>query len=138
LCASSPKECGFTQVELAGKFGIVQTLVPDYETDRLRLTAEMVVRFAMALDVSLDELLHPNAAKASARKPSRKVLRRLEKIEELPPTQQTTLLRTIDTFLEAAAWKAARRAGCFNKLGHLLRADCLSPFFASDGVLTGF
>ena len=104
------KERGFTQVELAAKIGIVQTLVTDYETDRLRLSAEMAVRFAMALDVSLDELLHPNAANAPARKPSRKVLRRLERIEELPPTQQITLLRTIDTFLEVAALKTARRA----------------------------
>ena len=105
------KERGFTQVELAAKIGIVQTLVTDYETDRLRLTAEMAVRFAIALDVSLDELLRPNASKARLRKPSRKVLRRLERIEELPPTQQTTLLRTIDTFLEVAALKTARRAG---------------------------
>ena len=104
------KERGYTQVELATKIGIVQTLVTDYETDRLRLTAEMAVRFAMALDVSLDELLHPNAVKASTQKTNRKVLRRLEKIEELPPTQQTTLLRTIDMFLEVAALKMARRA----------------------------
>ncbi|MBN8732134.1 MAG: hypothetical protein J0L64_16455 [Acidobacteria bacterium] len=86
-------------------------LVTDYETDRVRLTAEMAVRFAMALAVSLDELLHPNAAQASLRKPSWKVPRRLEKIEELPPSQQTTLLRTIDTFLEVAALKTARRVG---------------------------
>jgi transcriptional regulator with XRE-family HTH domain len=102
------KERGFTQVELADKIGIVQTLVTDYENDRLRLTAEMAVRFAMALDVSLDELLHPKVSRPH-RKPSRKVLRRLEQIEALPPTQQTTLLRTIDTFLEVAALKTARR-----------------------------
>jgi transcriptional regulator with XRE-family HTH domain len=92
----------------AEKIGIVQTLVTDYENDRLRLTAEMAVRFAMALDVSLDELLHPKTTRP-ARKPSCKVLRRLEQIEALPPTQQTTLLRTIDTFLEVAALKTARR-----------------------------
>ncbi|MDZ4801024.1 MAG: helix-turn-helix transcriptional regulator [Bryobacteraceae bacterium] len=56
------KERGFTQVELAEKIGIKQTLVTDYETDRLRLTAELVVRFALALDVSMDELLHTKAA----------------------------------------------------------------------------
>jgi hypothetical protein len=49
-------------------------------------------------------------AKASGRKTSRKVLRRLEQIEALPPMQQTTLLRTIDTFLEVAALKTARRS----------------------------
>jgi hypothetical protein len=31
------------------------------------------------------------------------VLRRLEQIEALPERQQTTLLRTIDTFLKGAA-----------------------------------
>ena len=61
----------------------------------------------MALDVSHDELLRP---KTTSRKPSRKVLRRLVRIEDLPATQLTTLLRTIDTFLEVAALKTARRA----------------------------
>jgi transcriptional regulator with XRE-family HTH domain len=103
------KERGYTQVELAAKIGILQTLVTDYENDRLRLTAEMAVRFAMALDVSLDELLHPKVTKSNGRKPSRRVLRRLEQIEALPGTQQSVLLRTIDTFLENAAFRAERR-----------------------------
>jgi transcriptional regulator with XRE-family HTH domain len=93
------KERGYTQVELAEKIGIVQTLVTDYETDRLRLTAEMAVRFALALDVSLDELLRPKAPKASAKKPSRKVLRRLEQIETLPAHHQQTVLKSIDMML---------------------------------------
>jgi transcriptional regulator with XRE-family HTH domain len=96
------KERSYTQVEIADKIGIVQTLVTDYETDRLRLTAEMGVRFALALGVSLDELLHPKAPKSAGKKPSRKVLRRLEQIEALPTHQQATLLRTIDTFLKNA------------------------------------
>lgn len=104
------KERGYTQVELAGKIGILQTLVTDYENDRLRLTAEMAVRFALALDVSLDELLHHKVSRTNGKKPSRKVLRRLERIEALPGTQQSVLLKTIDTFLENAALKRARRA----------------------------
>src|SRR5271170_7470934 len=93
------KERGYTQIELAEKIGILQTLVTDYETDRLRLTAEMAVRFALALEVTLDELLHPRARSASGRKPSRKVLRRLELIESLPVHQQQTMLKTIDAML---------------------------------------
>jgi len=96
------KERGFTQVEIAEKIGIVQTLVTDYENGRLRLTAEMAVRFAVALDVSLDELLQPKAAKKPVKKASRRVLRRLELIEALPAHQQSTLLKTIDTFLKGA------------------------------------
>jgi hypothetical protein len=56
----------------------------------------------------MDDLLQPAGSKAT-RKPSRKVLRRLELIESLPDRQQATLMRTIDTFLEAAALKSARR-----------------------------
>jgi len=52
--------------------------------------------------VSTDELLRVKSTKTNGRKPSRKVLRRLEKFEALPPHQQATLLKTIDTFLRGA------------------------------------
>ncbi len=70
----------------------------------------MDVRFALALDVSLEVLLHPKVSKTNGKKPSRKVLRRKEQVEALPDTQQSALLKTIDTFWENAALKAARRA----------------------------
>jgi transcriptional regulator with XRE-family HTH domain len=97
------KERGFTQVEIAERVGIIQALVSDYERDKLRLNAEMVVRFAAALEISTDELLKPNGSKIPLRrKPSLRMLRRLEKIESLPANQQSTLLKTIDTFLRGA------------------------------------
>ena len=103
------RERGFTQIELAEKTGMVQALVSDYERGKLRLNADMILRFATALKVSTDALLQP-AGPVESKKPSRKVLRRLEQIEALPPAQHTALLRTIDTFLEGAAARAARRA----------------------------
>ena len=102
------RERGFTQRELAGRTGLIQTLVSDYERGKLRLNADILLRFATALEVSTDELLQPGGPKA-ARKPSRKVLRRLEQIEGLPARQQMTLLRTIDLSLENAESKSARR-----------------------------
>ena len=96
------KERGFTQVQLAEKIGIVQTLISDYEIDRLKLSAEMAVRFSMALEVGLEELLHPQAKAAVAKAPSRKVLRRLEQIDALPRRKQEALLMTIDSFIAAA------------------------------------
>ena len=103
------RERGFTQIELAEKTGLVQTLVSDYERGKLRLNADMILRFATALEVSTDALLQPSGP-AESKRPSRRVLRRLEQIESLPSTQQLALLRTIDTFLEGAAAQAARRA----------------------------
>ena len=97
------KQHGFTQVELAEKTGITQVLISAYETDRCSFSVEMAVRFAMALEISLDELLHPKAKKGSIKKPSRRVLRRLEQIESLPRRKQEALLTTIDAFLNSAA-----------------------------------
>jgi transcriptional regulator with XRE-family HTH domain len=96
------KERGFTQVQLAGQIGIIQSLVSDYETDRLKLSAEMAVRFALALGVTTDELLHSSVKTTPGKAPSRKVLRRLEQIESLPRRKQEALIMTIDQFLSSA------------------------------------
>jgi transcriptional regulator with XRE-family HTH domain len=97
------KQRGYTQVDFAEKVGITQVLVSVYETDRRQFSVEMAIHFALALDVSLDELLHPKTKKTSSKKPSRKVLRRLEEIEKLPIHKQNYLLRTIDGFIKGAS-----------------------------------
>jgi transcriptional regulator with XRE-family HTH domain len=48
---------GYTQVELAQRIGIIQALVSEYERDKLRLNAEMLARFAHALNVSAGEII---------------------------------------------------------------------------------
>lgn len=97
------KARGYTQVELAERIGTIQVLVSDYERGRLRLTADMVVRFAQALEVTTDELLGTTEVKTNGKKTSRKILRRLEQIDSLRPQQQAILLKTIDTFLRGAS-----------------------------------
>jgi transcriptional regulator with XRE-family HTH domain len=93
------KEHGYTQVELAKKLGIIQSLVSDYETDRLRLPSELAVRIAVALDITTDELLRPQPKKSSRKKPSLKIVRRMEEIEKLPPRQQAFVLSALDSIL---------------------------------------
>lgn len=98
------KERGLTQKEVAKRTGLIQALVSDYERGRLRLAADMIVRFAVALGITTDELLRPKVRKtAPRRKISRKVLQRLERIDSLPPYKQRALLTTIDSFLRAGA-----------------------------------
>ena len=82
--------------------GLVQPLISEYENDKLRPHGEMVARFALTLEISADELLGVKPSKLNGKRPSRKVLRRLERIEALPAHQQATLLKTIDTFLRGA------------------------------------
>ena len=54
--------------------------------------------------ITTDELLQPSGAQTPLRrKPSLRVLRRLERIERLPLHQQSTLLKTIDGFLKGVA-----------------------------------
>ena len=96
------KQRGYTQVELAEKTGSRQVLISAYETDRIALSAEMAVRLAVALEVSTDELLHPQVKKKSAAKPSLKVMRRMEQIEKLPENKQSFILSALDSMLRGA------------------------------------
>src|SRR5262249_13698356 len=100
-----------TQVQLAHKMGLTQNLISAYECNRLGMQAEMVVRFALALGVSTDELLglkplsllgYKYSKSSKSSKPSLKIIRRLNLIESLPPSLQKTLLKTIDVFIKAA------------------------------------
>jgi transcriptional regulator with XRE-family HTH domain len=101
------KERGVTQVELAERTGLIQVVVSDYERGRLRLPAEMAVRFAEALGVTTDELLRSKKDRSAkpAKQPSLKLIRRMEQIEGLPLYQQRALLMTIDTFIAASESK---------------------------------
>ncbi len=102
------KEHGLTQVELAERTGLIQVVVSDYERGRLRLPADMAVRFAEVLGVTVDELLQPAKKRGTAKtakQPSLKLVRRMEQIESLPIYQQRALLTTIDTFIAAAEAK---------------------------------
>jgi transcriptional regulator with XRE-family HTH domain len=96
------KERGYTQRDVASRIGLIQALVSDYENDKLRLNSDMILRFAEILEVSTDELLRPQSAPQPSKKPSRKVLERLERIESLPRRKQEAILTTLDHFLKSA------------------------------------
>ena len=96
---------GFTQVEPAGKTGLVQTLVSGYERGKLRLNADMILRFAAALDVSTGDLLQPAGGPKPAGKPSRRVPQRLERSGALPAHVQTTVIKSLDRMLQSVPTK---------------------------------
>ena len=94
------RQKGLTQAELADQVGITQPLISDYERGRLQISAEMIVRFALALNVSCDVLLGLKESKINGSpKPSNRILKRIERIQSLPDHDQRALLRTIDGFL---------------------------------------
>jgi transcriptional regulator with XRE-family HTH domain len=97
------KQRSLTQVQLAAQMGLTQNLISAYECDRLGLQAQMLARFALALNVTADEILGLRRSRRSDDdSPSLFLLRRLKKIQALPPFQQKTLIKTIDMFIKAA------------------------------------
>ena len=96
---------GLSQRELAQRVNVVQAVISDYEVGKLRISAEVALRLAAALEVPIQELLQTDTPPevVQQRKPSRKVLRRLERIESLPRRKQDAILMTIDHFLNSAA-----------------------------------
>jgi transcriptional regulator with XRE-family HTH domain len=97
------RERGLTQKQIAERTGLIQELVSNYETDKLRLNADMILRFAEVFEVSADELLRGSKSTITAKKQhSIKLVRRMEQIEALPLYEQRALLTTIDKFLAAA------------------------------------
>jgi len=97
------KQQALTQVELAEQMGLTQALISSYERGRLRLHAEMVARFALAFRTTTDQLIGlKNNGKPKDHKLSLKMIRRMQKIRQLPPSQQKVLLQTIDNFLRGA------------------------------------
>ena len=94
------KHRGFTQNELADQMGIIQKLISDYERGRIRPHPEMLARFALALEVSTDELVGLKKIKTSKTITNRRLLRRLKQIEAMPKKAQDTIIDMIDLALK--------------------------------------
>jgi transcriptional regulator with XRE-family HTH domain len=96
------RERGLTQVELAEQIGVSQPVLSDYERGTLRLHGQLIAQLARILRVSADELLGLEPTKSTAGASNRRLLRRLQQLENLPKRDQQALLRTIDAFLAKA------------------------------------
>ena len=102
------REKGITQVEMADLLGVSQSVVSDYERGALRLHGELIAKIAEILGVSADEILgleakHGAGKKEKSAATNRRLLRRIQQIDNLPKRDQEALLRTIDAFLSKAA-----------------------------------
>ena len=96
------KEKGYTQIALAKKTGFTQTLISSYERGRLRLSAETVIRFAKALNVSTDGILGFSKASKSTDRVSLRLIHPLGRIESLPKSKQRTILQAVDFMIQSA------------------------------------
>jgi transcriptional regulator with XRE-family HTH domain len=97
---------GLTQVELAERLGLDQTLISGYERGTVRMHGALIAAFAKALRSSADEILGLQKPKRNGIVRHRGLLRRLPKIDQLSPRDLDTLLKTIDQFIKSPNLRA--------------------------------
>jgi transcriptional regulator with XRE-family HTH domain len=91
---------GMTQVELGDAVGVSNRVIAYYEADGAQPPGAMLVDLARALKTSTDELLglRPLTEKTSPK--TARLLKRLQRIEELPPADQRAVLKLVDAMLD--------------------------------------
>jgi transcriptional regulator with XRE-family HTH domain len=94
------KRRGLSQVEVAQRLGIHQSLISQDERGYLRLHGALLVRLAQALKTTPDAILAVKEPASNGDQAlDRRFLRRLQKIDKLSAHQKKILLGTIDAFL---------------------------------------
>lgn len=94
------KSKGFTQAELAEAVGVSKRVITYYEQDDAQPPGAMLVDLAKKLKVTSDELLGLKPPKAKTSPRTARLMKRLQKIEDLPPTEQRVVLKLVDGLLE--------------------------------------
>ena len=72
-----------------------------YESGRVRLVDDIIIRFASALQVSSDELLGIKPTKSSDEEPSLRFTKRFKDITKLPEDKKKAILKILDDLIRA-------------------------------------
>ena len=100
---------GLTQVELAKRLDMTQSNLSAIERGARGVTVHQVVRVAKALRASTDEILLADKAPVPERRPSKRLMKRLQRIVELPDRDQRIILQLLDGFVTHQQEKLQRR-----------------------------
>ncbi len=92
---------GLTQEELGERLGLSNRMVAYYERDEASPPGPILAALAQALDVSTDELLAVKPPADRRGKKSARLLKRLQRIEELPPADQRAVLKFVDALVQS-------------------------------------
>ncbi len=97
LLANIRKKAGYSQYTLADETGISQRMIAYYETQGGRPPADVLLKLADALGVTIDELLGRNKSNDKNVKPQNlRLLKKLMQVEKLSPRDRESVLRIID------------------------------------------
>jgi transcriptional regulator with XRE-family HTH domain len=88
-----------TQAELGEAVGVSNRVIAYYEGDEAQPPGAMLVDLAKTLKVTSDELLGIKPLKEKASPKKARLLKRLEKVDELPPADQRAVLKFVDALV---------------------------------------
>ena len=91
---------GLTQEELGAAAGVSQRVIAYYETETTQPPGALLVDLARALKVTTDELLGLTPLSAKRSPKTARLLKRLQRIEELPPADQRAVLKLVDAMID--------------------------------------
>lgn len=91
---------GMTQAELALAVGVSRRVIAYYEKEDAQPPGAMLVDLAKALRVSADQLLGLKPSKETTSPRAARLVKRLQRIEQLPPSERRVVLKLVDGLLE--------------------------------------
>ena len=101
--AEQRKVQSITQVQLAESLGVSQQTINSYEVGRRRIPVSTLPQLARLLSVTVEELLGDNGTATRKRGPAPMLQRQIERIQQLPRTQQKFVMQMLDTVLAQAS-----------------------------------
>lgn len=91
---------GMTQTELGKAVGVSKRVIAYYEQDDSQPPGAMLVELARVLRVTTDQLLGVKAPKEKTSPRTARLLKRLQRIEQLPPADLRVVLKMVEGLLE--------------------------------------
>jgi transcriptional regulator with XRE-family HTH domain len=103
------KSRGMTQAELGDAVGVSNRVIAYYELESTQPPGAMLVDLARALRVTTDELLGASPVRERVRPKTARLMKRLQRVADLPPTDQKAVLKFIDALVQSRGITAADR-----------------------------
>jgi transcriptional regulator with XRE-family HTH domain len=100
---------GLTQTALGAAVGVSKRVIAYYEADGAQRPGAMLVDLARALKVSADELLGLTPLRDTPSPKVARLLKRVERLAELPDAEQRAVLKVVDGFLDSYSPAKPRR-----------------------------
>jgi transcriptional regulator with XRE-family HTH domain len=91
---------GMTQAELGKAVGVSNRVIAYYEVEGAQPPGAMLVDLSRALRVSTDQLLGVKPVKEKPSPKTARLVKRLQKVESLPPADRRAVLKILDSLIE--------------------------------------